>query len=386
MSRFLSQDEQEVQTLARRFAQREIRPRRLEAYKHDDYEGFYRGMAQHMGELGLIGTLIPQQLGGAGMTTTAACVILEELGRESPGIAVSVLVPMTAMAPLLLALEPKIRDCYLPGVLAGNHIISGAMSDPAGIANYTEQSDIAVRDGDDFVVNGTRLWVTNGTFCDLVWIMGLYQGSMYGFLIKTDDPGFSVKPMHKMGFGSPWGIMTMNNCRVVRDHSADLSSMVKNRKLVDHTGKTTPPLVYISAIALGAADRVFEMTMDYAQMRTHARKPLASMQAIQHKLVKLKTSIEAGRSLLYDAARLRDQGRVDGVLDHMVKAWVPEMAVDVIRECMTMHGGTGYAMDTHIEGYLRDVLGATIGDCTADMHNSSIAAIWGLPDAVPGAF
>lgn len=386
MSRFLTELEQEIQATARRFAQKEIRPRRLEAYKNEGYEKVYRDITKGVGQLGLMGTLIPEQFGGAGMTPTTACVILEELGREHPGLAVSTLVTMTMLSQMLMLLEPQVANRYLPGILSGDLVMAGGASDPAGIVNYAEQPDIAAADGDDFVLNGTRLWVTNGTIYDVMWIMGLYKGSQYGFLVEKGHPGITVKPMHKMGFGSPWGIITLNNCRVSRNMAVDLSAWVKDRQLQDLTGKTTPALVYISAIALGAADRVFEITMDYMRIRTNNKKPLASMQAIQHKMAKIKTHIEAARSLLYDSARLRDQGRVDGALDHMVKAFVPNVAVDAIQECMTLHGGTGYAVETGIEGYLRDAMGILIGDCTAEMHYSSIASIWGMPDSRPGAF
>jgi alkylation response protein AidB-like acyl-CoA dehydrogenase len=386
MSRFLSPTDQEIQSLARKFAQTEVRPRRLEAYEKEGHENFYRGFNKRIGELGLIGTLIPEEFGGSGMGSTTACLVLEELGRESPGLAVSTLVSMTMLAQLLIPLAPEVRARFLPGVLSGDLMMAGAMSDPAGITNFAEQVDLAQMEEDEFVLNGTRLWVTNGNMHDVMWLMGLHKGAMHAFLVERGHPGVSVRPLHKMGFGAPWGIITMTDCRVSRSMTVDLSALVKDRELVDHTGKTTPPLVYISAIALGAADRVFEITRDYLMIRTNRGKPLAQMQALQHKLVRLKTQIEAGRSFLYDAARLRDDGRVDGVLDHMVKAWVPEMAADVIRECMMMHGGTGYAVETHIEGYLRDVLGASIGDCTADMHMSSVAALWGLPGAEPGAF
>jgi alkylation response protein AidB-like acyl-CoA dehydrogenase len=381
MSRFLTEEQLEIQEATRTFARKEIRPRRLEAY--DGHE-FITEISRRCGELGMWRTLVPEARGGLGQGATTACIIFEELGRESPGVAIAG-IPQMVFAPVML-LSDAISDRYLEGVISGELMIAGAFSDPAGVANYAEQSDIAVRDGDDYILNGTRLWVTQGTFYDVMGIAGLYEGSQRLFYVERGHPGVSVSPIPKMGFGAPWGLVTMNNCRVPAESSVDLSFMVTDRQIQDVDGNATASVLYASAITLGLAHSAWDQTVGYLTSRTINRRPIASMQAIQHKLVRLRSEIEASRSLLYDAARLRDEDRPDSALEHMVKPWVTEMATAVTQECITLHGGTGYASETGLEGLHRDAVGGLIIEGTTDMHHSTVAHLLGLPDAAIGIF
>ena len=385
MSRFLTEDQLEIQRATRAFARKEIRPRRLEAY---DGHGFITEMSRRCGELGMWRTLVPEARGGLGEGATTACVIFEELGRESPGVAIAG-IPQMVFAPVML-LSDTISDRYLEGVISGRLMIAGAFSDPAGVANYAEQPDIAVRDGSaddaDYVLNGTRLWVTQGTFYDVMGIAGLYQGRQRLFYVERGHPGVTVTPIPKMGYGAPWGLVTMTDCRVAAESSVDLGFMVTDRRIQDVDGNATASVLYASAIALGLAHGAWDRTVEYLTARTNNRRPIASMQAIQHKLVRLRSQIEASRSVLYDAARLRDEGRPDSALEHMVKPWVTEMAAAVTQECVTLHGGAGYAFESGMEGLHRDAIGGLIIECTTDMHHSTVAHLLGLPDAAIGAF
>jgi glutaryl-CoA dehydrogenase (non-decarboxylating) len=189
-----------------------------------------------------------------------------------------------------------------------------------------------------------------------------------------------------MGFGAPWGLVTMNNCRVPAESSVDLSFMVTDRQIQDVNGNATASVLYASAITLGLAHSAWDQTVGYLTSRTINRRPIATMQAIQHKLVRLRCEIEASRSPLDDAARLRDGGRPDSALEHMVKPWVTEMATAVTQECITLHGGTGYASETGLEGLHRDAVGGLIIEGTTDMHHSTVAHLLGLPDAAIGIF
>src|SRR6201998_4814483 len=262
MSRFLTEEQLEIQQATRTFARKEIRPRRLEAY--DGHE-FITRIPRRCGELGMWRTLVPEARGGLGQGATTACVIFEELGRESPGVAIAG-IPQMVFAPVML-LSDAISDRYLEGVISGELMIAGAFSDPAGVANYAEQSDIAVRDGDDYVLNGTRLWVTQGTFYDVMGIAGLYEGSQRLFYVERGHPGVAVSPISKMGFGAPWGLVTMNNCRVPAESSVDLSFMVTDRQIQDVDGNATASVLYASAITLGLAHSAWDQTVGYLTRR-----------------------------------------------------------------------------------------------------------------------
>jgi alkylation response protein AidB-like acyl-CoA dehydrogenase len=381
VSRFLSEEQRQLQKTTRAFAQNEIRPRRLEAYYGHE---FIAEMAARCGELGMWRTLVPESRGGLGLGATTACVIFEELGRESPGVAIAG-IPQMAFAPVLL-LNDELAERYLEQVISGRMLLAGAFSDPVGVANYEEQSDIAVAAGHDYILNGTRLWVTQGTFYDLMGIAGLCNGRQRLFYVERDHPGISVQPIPKMGFGAPWGLVTMNDCRVAGASSIDLGFMVTDRKIQDVDGNATASVLYASAIAIGLAHSAYDQTVAHLRTRTAGRRPIAAMQAIQHKLVRLRSQIEASRSMLYDAARLRDEGRPDSALEHMVKPWVTEMAAAVTQECITLHGGAGYAIETGMEGLHRDAVGGLIIECTTDMHHSTVSYLLGFPDAAIGAF
>jgi glutaryl-CoA dehydrogenase (non-decarboxylating) len=381
VSRFLSEEQRQIQQTTREFARKEVRPRRLEAYEGHE---FITEMAAHCGKLGMWRTLVPESRGGLGHGSTTACVIFEELGRESAGVAIAG-IPQMAFAPVLL-LNDTLADRYLEQVMSGQMMLAGAFSDPVGVANYEEQPDIAVADGDDYILNGTRLWVTQGTFYDVMGIAGLCKGRQRIFYVERGHPGVSVRPIPKMGYGAPWGLVTMTDCRVAGESSIDLGFMVTDRKIQDVDGNATASVLYASAIALGLAHSAYDHTVTYLRNRTAGRRPIASMQAIQHKLVRLRSKIEASRSMLYDAARLRDEGRPDSALEHMVKPWVTEMAAAVTQECITLHGGAGYASETGMEGMHRDAVGGLIIECTTDMHHSTVSYLLGFPEATIGAF
>ena len=378
MSRFLSTDLLQIQSVVRRFAQSEIRPRRLEAYKGKD---FSREMHKRCAELGLLGLKVPEQFGGSGLGTTAGLVVLEEVAAESVGVTFPLMSTM-ALAPVFLG-NPKAAELYLSRMLTGELMPATSWSDPAGIVNFHDQPAFATEEGDEFVLNGTKLWVSQGTRFDVLLAAGLHNDALRGFFLDKSTPGLSSTPIPTMGCDGPLGMITFDNCRVSKELTLDLSSIVHNRTINPQGAIVS--LLDISAIALGAARGAFDITMDYVLERKHNGSPVASMQAIQHKLVKMKAKIEASRSILYDAARLQDEGRPDAVLGHLVKPWVTEMACDVIRDCMTLHGGAGYAEETDIAGYMRDALGLLIGDSTPEMHYSTAAFLLGLPGAQPGS-
>ena len=384
MSRFLTEEQLEIQRATRTFARKEIRPRRLEAY--DGHE-FITEMARRCGDLGMWRTLVPEARGGLGQGATTACVIFEELGRESPGVAIAG-IPQMVFAPVML-LSDTVSDRYLEGVISGKLMIAGAFSDPAGVANYAEQSDIAVRDGDDYILNGTRLWVTQGTFYDVMGIAGLYAGSQRLFYVERGHPGVFVSPIPKMGFGAPWGLVTMTDCRVAADSSVDLSFMVSDRQIQDVDGNATASVLYASAIALGLAHSAWDQTVEYpdnrhqpSTHRCHAR-PFSTS-----RFGACDPKIEGGRPLSCSTPPRACAMKValDSALEHMVKPWVTEMATAVTQECITLHGGAGYASETGLEGLHRDAVGGLIIEGTTDMHHSTVAHLLGLPDAAIGIF
>lgn len=380
MSRILTDDQLALRDKVRTFARETVGPRRLEAYENPP---FLKEMNRLMGEVGILRTFAPKSLGGDEMGVMAIVIVMEELSRECPAVAMSAMMQMNI--PVNMAKTPAVADRWARRALSGETTVSFASTDPVGYANYTEHPDIARREGDEFVLNCVRHFAGQGTFADVVGVSGLVNGDMHLFWIPADKPGVKVSPMPKMGVGAPWGRFELTDVRIPAEYVRDLSELVKDRQLVDVTGASKVSTHPISAMALGIAEGVWEKTDAFLRERTVRNEPLASMQALQHKLVRMKQNIEAGRSMLYDATQLVDAGQGDAVLDHLLKPFLTEMAVDVATTCMTLHGGRGYQRSEGIEIYLRDAAGLLIGECTADMHYSTVANLLNMPGALAGS-
>lgn len=380
MSRILTDDQLALRTRVRAFARDILGPRRLEV--NDDPQ-FLKEMNGLMGDAGILRLYAPKSIGGDEMGVMAFCIIMEELSRESPAAALSAMMQMNI--PANMVKTPAAAERWARSALAGETMVSFASTDPVGYANYTEHPDIARREGNEFVLNGVRKFAGQGTFADVIGVSGLVNGDMHLFWVPADQPGLQVSPMPKMGIGAPWARVELNDVRIPAEYVRDMSVLVKDRQLADVSGASKVSTHPISAMALGIAEGVWEKTDAYLRERTSRNEPLASLQALQHKLVRMKQNIEAGRSMLYDAAQLVDAGQGDPVLDHLLKPFLTEMAMDVATTCMTLHGGRGYQRSEGIEIYVRDAAGLLIGECTTDMHYSTVANLLDMPGALPGS-
>jgi glutaryl-CoA dehydrogenase (non-decarboxylating) len=381
MSRLLSPRHRELRELARKFASEEVAPRRLDA---DEGPEFLKEINLRAGEFGLTRTVAPEELGGHNLGLLGGVLVIEELARESGGVALSVMIQMTF--PMIMALCPDAASRWANSSLDGKTNLCAAFSDPVGIANYPEHPDIAVSHGDEFVINCRRNYVTQGTFADVIGVAGIHQDNLWMFWVPADTPGVSVEPMRKMGVGAPWGGITLKDVRVPATLASDLSFVAKDREIANVDGGAAASVVNISAWSLGLATGVHEKTVEFVKARSVRGRPLGSLQAIQHKLVRQRERIEAARSMLYDAANARDHGEGNSLLDHLAKTFVSETAADVARDCVTIHGGRGYLKDGGIEIYLREAIGGLIAECSTDMHYSTAAHLMGLPGVEPGAF
>lgn len=383
MSYFLTDEQEAIRDMARRFTENEVRPRALEAYGQGSHD-FIRDMGRKMGELGFFRLAMPESEGGLAAPKTTVLLIYEELARESPVLALHVLLN-GSFSQVLLNL-PAAKAKWFEKVMSGDACLSASGTDPSGGANFSEWRDLATIEGDNFVLNGAKSYCTGAPYADLVIVFGLYQGTMWTFPVEREAPGLTVREDRQMGLGRSFGGLTLSNVRVPVSHCLDTSDWVRNRQLAGPTGYSVYSVLDISAMALGIAEGVFEKTLAYAAERTNAGKPILALGAIQVKFAKMKAQIESVRSMLYNATRLLDDGRMDMMLNHMVKPLATEMAVDVARDCMQIYGGSGYCIETGIERYLRDAMGLTIGEGTSDMHWSTVSALMEMPGARPGSF
>ena len=383
MSYFLTADQESIREVARQFTEQEIAPRVQEIYGPGAHK-FIREMGRKMGALDFFRITMPESEGGLEAPRTTLLLVYEELSKESPALALHVM--LNAALPRMLLALPAAKDKWFDKVMNGEATMSGSLTDPQGSANFSEWTDLATRDGDDFILNGSRNYCTGAPYADLVIVMGLYKGTTWAFPIETGHPGFVVREDRQMGLGTTFGALTLSDVRIPVADCREMADWVKDGKLMQANGLSEINVLDISSMALGLAEGVFDKGLAYARERTNAGKPILELGAIQVKFAKMKADIEAVRSILYNAARLFDEGRQDKMLEHMVKPLATEMAVDVARNCMQTFGGSGYCVDTGIERYVRDAMGLTIGECTSDMHWSTVSKLMDMPGARLGSF
>lgn len=362
MARILNEEQQLIRQTVREFARDEIRPK----FAQYDVSGeFPLELNRRCGELGFIGADVPEQFGGAGLELDSSLIILEEVSKEMPALGCSLMVSMTLPLFFVCGKNPEHRELIKP-LISGEKVGAIAQTDPAGVLNIQEWPVLAVRDGNEYVLNGTKLFVTNAGAADYFMVSGLCGGKSCDFLVKKGTPGFESGSMdRKMGMnGAGNGSISLHDVRIPVSDKLVLTTMTTN---------LAAGYLHMSSVALGCMEGAYEKTRKYLRVRTNKKQPVIEFQAAAHALARIKTRIEACRSFIDDAARLVEAGKPDSTLIRMVKVFVTDSAVEVSRECVQLYGGLGYCEETGIAHYLRDAVGTTIGDLTAPLQYDLIA-------------
>ncbi len=333
MSLVFTEEQELIRQTVREFAEEEVRPRVADMVKTNQ---FPRDLYKRCGDLGFWRLVVPEDLGGAGKGLTEACIVMEELARVSPALSLSLSVEIGLVSLPALIKTPAVK--YAEGLMSGDIVIGAGSTDPKGQSNSEEWDVFARRDGNEWVLNGTRLYVTNG------------------------------------------GTIVLKDCRVPEE----MTSLFKIG--------TSAYYYYVyclcAAEALGCMEGLWEETVEFTKMRTHDFKPIASMQAVSHKLVqmKLKMEMEMARSLIYDATTMYDEYLADGSTERLnewsikagaAKICVSELAADITTECLILHGGLGYH-SPELHHFVGDALDYCIMDRTNEIHLDDIAKTLGI--------
>ena len=374
MSRFFNEDQLMIQKMAREFAQTEVRPLAMEI---DKTNRIPRQLYERIGELGFLGVLIPEEFGGSAAGLTTGCIIIEEIAKESPALALSTYVRMAMPTYLLEAPTMDLANKYLPDLISGKKVCCGAFTAPSGSTNFVEWPVLAKKDGDDWVLNGTKLYVTNTNAADIIMALGLTEDYEVGcFVIEKGTPGVEDNHVErKMGMnGNCSGTYVFSDCRVPADHF--FVKQLGGPSMIGYGN------AMCAATALGCAEGAWDKTAEFAKVRTRAGDPIAEKQVVAHRLTRMWGQIEAGRSLLYDTTQMADEGKPEAkMFINTCKYWLGEMSIEVTKQCVWLHGGMGYCEDPGIARYARDAFGTTVADCTPDQHVETVAALLGLPGA-----
>ena len=319
-----------------------------------------RAVLREMGDLGFFGIRYPEVHGGSGLNTLATVVLAEELGRSTfGGFAVTVLVHTDMASPHLVNAGNDAQMAkYLPGIIAGETITAVAVTEPDAGSDVAGMKTRAVRDGDDWVLNGSKMFITNGVHGDLFFVAAKTDPNAKGsrgitmFIVEKDMPGFRVgRALKKMGwFCSDTAELVFDNCRVPMENvlgevNHGFYAIMKNFQ----NERTV-----LGAQAIGEASKAIELTLDYVKVRKAFGGVLWDKQAIRQRLSERMAQVEAGRQLVYHAAWLDAQGIECTKEVSMVKAYCGELVNKVMYDCQQFHGGFGYIRESAIERMVRD--------------------------------
>jgi isovaleryl-CoA dehydrogenase len=350
---FFTPEERELQKTCRDFARAEIAPM---AEKLDTEEKFNLKAFRGMGELGVLGITADPDYGGAGLGATAATIVMEEFGKADPGTTLSYLAhSILCVNNINNNASKEQKEKYLPKLISGEHIGCMAMSEPGYGSDAVGMQTKAVKEGDSYVLNGAKMWITNGNMADVSYVYtrtGSGKKDLTTFIVEKGAPGFSVsKEIHKMGMRtSPTAELAFQNCRVsaanrVGAEGDSTIHMMKNLEIERIT---------IAGISLGVAQACVDQCVKYAGERKQFGKNLAHFQMIQKMIAEMATETEAMRRMLYTVCYEYDHGNRSNMLASMVKLQLPKMATKIALDAIQLHGGYGYSREFPVERLMRD--------------------------------
>lgn len=369
--------QKEIQSTARNFAQRELVPL---ASERDKQSRFDRAMVHQLAELGFLGMMIPEQYDGLGLDATTYLIALEEIAAGDGSAAVLMSVHNSLPTQMILHFgNDAQKEEFLKPMARGEKLGAFALSEPEAGSDAGSLACQAVRDGDDWLLTGTKAWISHGSEADVILCMartdesGNRKGAkgITAFILSPDLPGLKVsKKESKMGLrASPTVSISLDNCRVPGSRVLGEvgQGFIYALSSLDH-GR-----LGISAQAIGIARAALEVAAKYALERKQFNKPIAEFQAIQFKLADMATQLTAARTLLHAAAGAKDRGEGTSRFSSMAKVFCTETAMKVTTEAIQVLGGYGYVADYPVERYFRDVKATEIYEGTSEVQRIVIS-------------
>lgn len=374
MSFPVSEEVQLFREAARRFAEEQIAPH---ARDWDRAGRFPDELIAELGAQGFMGILVPEEYGGAGANYQAFAAVLEELARHDGGLALAVEAHNgLACQHILIAGTEAQKRQYLPPLAAGEQIGSWCLSEPNSGSDAIAMETTAVRDGDDWILNGNKQFITNGDRAGTYVVMAVTDPDasprgITAFIVDRDAPGLTRgKPEEKLGMRSSDTVaLHFENLRI--PDACRLGEV--NRGFEDVKRVLEHGRVMISALSVGFARGALEDASRYARERKAFGKTLAEFQLIQQKLADMATQLAAGSLMLHHAAALLDKGRCTVQQAAMTKLFTSEMATRACLDAIQILGGYGYLREYNVERYLRDAKLCEIGEGTSEVMRILIA-------------
>ena len=372
----LSKEQRDIQKAAREFALGEFLPEK--AREFDRNETFDLNIWRKACQLGFVGVFIDEKYGGAGLGFFEHCLITEEFWAVDAGMGNAIITATFGSELLRLFGTEEQKQKYLPPLVSGEAIMGCAITEPDAGSDVTGAITSAVRDGNEWVINGSKMFITNGTLAKFLNVFCLtdpdnpdrHQRHSF-FIVETDKKGYQANKLH-----GKLGIRANDTAEVffsdVRIPASNLIGKQGNgfRELMAFFNLTR---LHICAMAVGIARAALEEASNHIKKRHQFGVPLASFQAIQFKIAEMATTIRAAKNLYYEAAWLTDHGKMDHAVTAMAKWFSGQVAVKCADEALQMHGGYGYIDEYKVQRIYRDAKIVEIYEGTKEIEKVIVA-------------
>ena len=371
---FFNQDHIMIQDMVREFAESEIMPI---ARKLDEEEKFPTELVKQMGELGLMGINVPEKYGGSGLDMVAYATAVMGLARADASVAITMAAHTSlGTLPILLHGSEEQKKTYLPKLASGEVIGAFGLTEPEAGSDAGSTKTMAVKQGDDYVVNGGKIFITNAGKAGLLSFTSQieHEGKLLGigaFVIPTVTAGLEIGPKEKkMGWrASDTRQLFFHNMKIPA--SAMLGEPTDGFRTFLKT--LTSGRISVGALAVGTAQGAYERALQYSTEREAFGRPINNFQSVSFKLADMATDIEASKLLIYHAAWMKDQNKDIVKEAAMAKLFASETAMRVATDAIQIHGGYGYVKEYDVERYFRDAKILEIGEGTSEIQRLIIS-------------
>lgn len=371
----LTEDQITLRDMARRFAAEVVAPN---ARAWDEASEIPDEIYRQLGELGMMGLTVPPELNGSGLNRVSASIVIEEIARHCGGTALMLAAHNgLALGHLMVSASDAQKQKYVPKLAAGEHIGAWGFTEPGCGSDAAAMESTAVRDGNEWVINGNKMFITNGGKAQVFVVLavtdpnGRKGHNISAFIVEAGTPGLIIgKKEDKLGVRASNTVpLTFENMRVPHENlCGNLNEGYRDAMIVLERGRTT-----IAALSVGLGRGALEEALAYAQERHAFGKPIAQHQAIQFMLADMAVEVDAARLLVRRAAALQDAGKEARVEASAAKLFASEMATRAALNAIQICGGYGYMKDMPVERYMRDAKLMEIGEGTSQIQRMVIA-------------
>jgi len=364
----------EIATMVRDFANRSIRPKMME---WDEAQTFPVDLFHEMGGLGLMGVLVPQEYGGSGLGYFEYVTVVSEISKVCSSIGLSTAAHNSLCTGHILYFgNEEQKQKYLPKLASGEWIGAWGLTEANTGSDAGNMRCTATRDGDGWILNGTKNWITHGKSGNVAVVLARTgeprtPNNVTAFIIERGTPGFSAgKKENKLGMrASETTELVFDNCRISdAQRMGEVGEGFKQAMKVLDGGR-----ISIAALSLGIAKGAYEAALQYSQERQQFDQPISNFQAISFKLADMRTKIEVAEMLIYQAADMKNRGVKMTKESAMAKYYASEICVEISTDAVQIFGGYGYTKDFPVEKFYRDSKLCTIGEGTSEIQKLVIS-------------